>query len=675
MRRDIEGPGSALDETAYRAEGAGVVDAMPPRRLIGYLLFVSACVVVSPYLGLRTNDIDPRIAEIWPVGGAGFVLLSVLWQLGARYVLVGLLLIDLAFTTTALLMDYAPSLSIWWGLTTAVQPLLMALAYRSRIRHPGWVPESPADLAALLFAALSSSAVVGLAGGFPFVDPSDIWSPVLGWWILRNTVFCFVAAATFSVIFYGRHDGVLPRSRARNWIPLVVVSVGCVFAAYDPDLPLSWLILVPSVWGGLTLTMRGAAYLSLTVALVAGAMTYRPRHPYGYGAPLPPSSIIDLLVTAVAAATLLLVLLRVQRGTLIVELDRAAAQSEERRQLLETVFESMSDGVVIADWQGIHFYNAAARTLFGRPIPTRVPPKWVHTQASTALDGTPLVESEVLAALFGPDRRPRSASFELKVGQGRDARIVEVSARPLPGTAEGSMVVLLHDATRERARLRELSNFAGTVAHDLRGPLTVLEGWLEILEEEPSAAEREDALGRSREASRRLQQVVEDWLNYAVAQNGQLHPVEVDLGTLAKEVVDGHRAGTAGAQEPQFVLELEHTVRADLGMLRQVLDNLVGNAVKYTPDGVRPRVRLTSVPDTEPGWVRVEVSDHGIGVPEGEEDLIFEEFHRGSQTGRAPGTGLGLALSRRIVGRHGGQLTASRNSDGGSTFALTLPEA
>lgn len=646
-----------------------------PRHLTGYLLFTIACALVAPVLGLTSNEVDPRIAEIWPIGGVGFVLLTLLWHLRLGHLVAGLGLLYAAFTVTAVLLGHSPSLSVWWGLTCATQPLLMALAYRSRIRHPGWVPQTPGDLAALLFAALSSSAVVGLAGGFPFVDPSDIWSPVLSWWVLRNTVFCFVAGATFLVIFLRPRDTVLPRSPAVNWVPLVLVSVVCVYGAYHPGLPLSWLILVPSVWGGLTLTMRGAAYLSLSVALLAAAMTFLPGSRFGYDGALPPSSIIDLLVTANAAFTLLLVLLREQRDSLIAELDHKRGESEDRRQLLETVFEAMSDGVMIADQEGISFFNAAARTLIGRPIPRRLPAGWAHTLSLSAPDGTPLDEGGVHAALFGPGGESRPAVFEIKVGHGRDTRVVEVSARPLPGTTDGSVVVLLHDVTRERARLRELSNFAGTVAHDLRGPLTVLEGWLEVLQDEPAAAERAEALGRSREASRRLGQVVEDWLSYAVVQNGQLNPVAVELGWLAKEIVEVHRASTVGADEPEFVLELRHSVRADIGMLRQVLDNLVGNALKYTPEGVRPSVSLTSVRDAEPGWIRVEVTDHGIGLPEGEEELIFEEFHRGSQAGGTPGTGLGLALTRRIVGRHGGQLTARRNPGGGSTFTLTLPEA
>jgi signal transduction histidine kinase len=172
-----------------------------------------------------------------------------------------------------------------------------------------------------------------------------------------------------------------------------------------------------------------------------------------------------------------------------------------------------------------------------------------------------------------------------------------------------------------------------------------------------------------------MRQVIEDWLNYTVVQNGQLRPEAVKLFGVASEIVDGRRARWAGDSEPQFELNLEHSVHADPGLLRQLLDNLVGNSIKYTAADQQPWVRISSQPDAEQGWICVEVKDHGIGIPEGEEELIFEEFHRGPQEGRSAGTGLGLALTRRIVALHGGEMRARRNPEGGSTFTFTLPEA
>ena len=123
------------------------------------------------------------------------------------------------------------------------------------------------------------------------------------------------------------------------------------------------------------------------------------------------------------------------------------------------------------------------------------------------------------------------------------------------------------------------------------------------------------------------------------------------------------------------IAERIQELAADPALLRQALDNLVGNAIKYTPPGTTPSVRITSAVDDEPGWIKLEVSDNGMGIPEGDEERIFEEFHRGPRAGRSAGTGLGLSLSRRIVARHGGQLTARSNPEGGSTFTLILPAA
>jgi signal transduction histidine kinase len=149
----------------------------------------------------------------------------------------------------------------------------------------------------------------------------------------------------------------------------------------------------------------------------------------------------------------------------------------------------------------------------------------------------------------------------------------------------------------------------------------------------------------------------------------------VQLASVAAEVVRSRQARWCGGDEPQFILELGHSVQADPGLLRQLLDNLVENAIKYTPADRAPWVRVVSARDIEPGWVTVQVTDHGIGVPMGQEEQIFEEFHRGPAEGRSAGTGLGLALTRRIIASHGGELTARRNPEGGSTFTFTLPEA
>jgi len=652
---------------------------MPRRKLVACFVFAFGCYLIAPWMGLDSFSVDPRIAEVWPPGGVGFVLLTTVWFAGRRILGATLALMLGVFAITAVATGLSPQVAVWLALTGVAQPVLMTWVYRRRLDHRGWAPESPYEVAALLFAAVSSSLLLGIVGGFPFLSPDELPSKVLLWWVLRNTVFCFVGGVTFMVMFYGRRSTILPPSSWLNRIGLLATAVLCVYGTYyDPSLPLSWLLIVPSVWGGLTLTVRGTAYLAITVALIASALTYLPQNQFGYGGILPASSIVDLLVIASTTFALLLTLMRQQRGELIHELDRKGAESETQRQVLETVFDSMTDGVIIVEEFEVTMHNSAARQLLGRPIPQGRPDSWSETFDLSNAQGQALDDHAIREVLFTPDGSVYDKTLEVLVGHGDSARILDVSAQPLGHPTERSTIVLMHDATAQRARLRELSNFAGMVAHDLRGPLTVLDGWLEVVQDGEAGSDPlavEDALAKARDASKRMRRVIEDWLNYTVVQNGQLRPDAVKLDEVASEIVESRRAHWADGVEPQIELDLAHSVQADPGLLRQLLDNLVGNAIKYTSDDQAPWVRISSRRDPEPGWIKVEVADRGIGIPEGQEELIFEEFHRGPVKGRSEGTGLGLALTRRIVSLHGGQLTARRNPDRGSTFAFTLPEA
>jgi signal transduction histidine kinase len=652
---------------------------MSKRQIAPFFAFAATCYLIAPYMGLDSFTVDHRIAEVWPPGGVGFVLLTTVWFAGKRVLALTLAFMVLVFVVTAVVLGNGLVHSVWLALVGAAQPLLMAWLYRRRLNHNGWAPESPHDVAALLFSAIGSSLLLALVNGFPSLHPSAFGTEVLWWWVLRNTVFCFVGGVTFMVIFYGRRQGALPATPWFNRVALLVAAVACVYGSYhDPSLPLSWLLIIPSIWGGLTLTVRGTAFLALTVALAAASMSYLPQNQFGYKGLLPASSIMDLLVIASTAFTLLLTLMREQRGALITELDRKGAESENQRRMLETVFDSMTDGVVIVDNSRVSMYNAAARQLLGRPIPAGTPASWAKDFGITAADGHPIDDETLRDALWVDVADPRAKTLQVTVGNDGTARILDLSAKPIGTADERSTMVLLHDVTAQRARMRELTNFAGMVAHDLRGPLTVLDGWLEVVEDGDPVEESqlvEDALRKARESSRRMRQVIEDWLNYTVVQNGQLAAEAVKLYGVASEIVDGRRAHWAGDSEPQFVLSLDHSVQADPGLLRQLIDNLVGNAIKYTAPDQQPRIQITSEPDDEPGWIRVHVTDCGVGIPDGEEELIFQEFHRGPQEGRSAGTGLGLALTRRIVGLHGGHVRARRNPEGGSTFTFTLPEA
>jgi signal transduction histidine kinase len=114
-------------------------------------------------------------------------------------------------------------------------------------------------------------------------------------------------------------------------------------------------------------------------------------------------------------------------------------------------------------------------------------------------------------------------------------------------------------------------------------------------------------------------------------------------------------------------------VDADAGAVRQLLENLIGNSIKYTAPDVIPHLEITS--RRRGGTVEVTIADNGIGIPAGQHEAIFDNFHRAHRDTGYAGTGLGLAICHRIVTRHGGFITADDNPGGGSRFVFTLPAA
>ncbi|MBB5967238.1 sensor histidine kinase [Planomonospora venezuelensis] len=237
----------------------------------------------------------------------------------------------------------------------------------------------------------------------------------------------------------------------------------------------------------------------------------------------------------------------------------------------------------------------------------------------------------------------------------------------------------LYEQTRRREA--ELQVFAGVVAHDLKGPLAAVRGFTELAYEalagQPDQKEPAEQLERALSASGRMGHLIDDLLAYASARDAALAPVRIDLSALADQIVEEHRSAirataTASAPEPQVYIGPLPAVEADLSMIHQLLSNLIGNAIKYTPPGQAAHVDITGAPIGD-GRVCVEIADRGIGIPPGEHQAIFAGFHRAA-TGYT-GTGLGLAICQRIVERHGGTITAADNPGGGARFTLTLPAA
>jgi signal transduction histidine kinase len=216
--------------------------------------------------------------------------------------------------------------------------------------------------------------------------------------------------------------------------------------------------------------------------------------------------------------------------------------------------------------------------------------------------------------------------------------------------------------------LTELREFMTMAAHDLKSPLAAAAANLELLRTDHAARigdDGESCLRATERALGRVNCMVEDLLTYAAADQWNVEPRPVSLTAEIAELVGGVDAEVS-VRGPLPV------VCADVRLLRHVLDNLLGNAVKYTPTGVRARIEI-SAGGCAGGLVRVVVADQGIGIPEADRPMVFEAFHRSANAGARRGTGLGLAICRRIVERHGGRIGVEENPGGGSRFWFTLP--
>ncbi|GID95691.1 hypothetical protein Adi01nite_51030 [Amorphoplanes digitatis] len=225
-----------------------------------------------------------------------------------------------------------------------------------------------------------------------------------------------------------------------------------------------------------------------------------------------------------------------------------------------------------------------------------------------------------------------------------------------------------------RQRETELVGFAGVVAHDLRSPLARIAGYCDLLRDEAGPRldpEHRDYLERLYAGAQDMRSLIDDLLNYAMAENQDLVTTEVDLNRVVAEVVR-ERVNGQGVLQPKIVVWPLPSVEADATMLRQVLDNLIGNALKYAPAGEDPRIEITGRPVDGGGW-HIEVADRGIGVPRDQVDTIFEAFTRARGSERYQGTGLGLAIVHRVVERHGGEVGVAANPGGGSRFWFSLP--
>jgi signal transduction histidine kinase len=388
----------------------------------------------------------------------------------------------------------------------------------------------------------------------------------------------------------------------------------------------------------------------------------------------------DLAVQALRGGAYDFVQKPIDRDYFVASLERAIGmrrldrQVEQQRLALERharVLEHVDDGVFLVDDDGlIQHWNPAAQAITGLS-----PEELLGRPAKEALPGWgtlgPLVP---VATLPGPGSH-EAKTLPLEI-EGRELWLSISGVRFADG-----VVYAFRNLTEERALDELKGEFVATVSHELRTPLaaiygsaqTLLRGDLELEEES-----RMRLLHVIAEESERLTRIAEDILLANTLDSGRLRLTteRVDLGPLARDVVDEMR--TCFAQRDDISIELSGggllaSVAGDADKLRQVLINLIDNAVKYSPDGGRVEVEI----ETRERGVRVVVRDEGIGIQAGEQQRIFGKFYRvdPQQSSGVGGTGLGLYICRELVRRMQGRIWVVSREGHGSTFFVDLPLA
>jgi signal transduction histidine kinase len=343
------------------------------------------------------------------------------------------------------------------------------------------------------------------------------------------------------------------------------------------------------------------------------------------------------------------------------ELQAAYRRIEESRRRLAITLESLGDGVITVGSDGrVTDANPAARRL--------VPSADVGASISEALANLGVSGLRVQRLLSGRARE------ELHVGAGES--VLAIKASPL-GASEGGTVLSVRDVS-ERARLERMKDeFVVTASHELRSPLTSVQGFAELL-----ALERERLSPKQRETveiilanTHHLSRLLDDLLDLARSDAGRLtitrKPSSVE--GLVEDAVSLMRERFA-ARRQRLEVEVEPglpSVNVDPGRIKQVLVNLLDNAHDYCPDGSEVKVSASLVGRE----VELAVSDDGPGIPEEQLDHIFERFTRGDAglTQRIGGTGLGLAIAKSLVELHGGAVGVTSSPGRGSTFRVVLP--
>lgn len=397
---------------------------------------------------------------------------------------------------------------------------------------------------------------------------------------------------------------------------------------------------------------------------------------------------IELRATAREAAAL-----AEERDRLLAREQATRAAAEADRARLRQVVDALPEAVTICDAAGRFILsNRAVVDLLGvDPVGQLMPlddPGSYEGYGARRLDGSPYPSRELpmqRSFLEGVAVLGERAIFR-NAATGRDVPclINSVPLRDAAGAPAGALAVF-QDITALQELDRDREAFLSAVAHDLKTPLTNIQGQAQLAQRQldrlalPEGARLAERLRGILTATARATALVDEQMDVMRAQSGESLALDrrpADLVALARRVV-----AEQGQTAPRHRLRLEAAPAdlvgdVDADRLARVITNLLSNAVKYSPDGGDVTVRLAREEGAGGPWAVLTVADRGLGIPAADLPRIGERFHRGGNVaGRIDGTGLGLAGARQIVAAHGGTLDLASTEGVGTTATVRLPLA
>lgn len=356
----------------------------------------------------------------------------------------------------------------------------------------------------------------------------------------------------------------------------------------------------------------------------------------------------------------------------------------------DIVINTIDDGVLAISKEGnIELINPSAQNIIGWNKGDALGLKWQSVIQLVAADGKEVSETDnpIHQALTG-NKPTHSDKLMLRTSSDKQV-LVSIVSSPVGSDGDG-IIVVFRDITKEKAEEREQAEFISTASHEMRTPVASIEGYLGLALNPATAhidEKARDFITKAHESAQHLGRLFQDLLDISRAEDGRLknEPRLIDVNEFIGDIFDGlaakaseknlnyiYQPRASGSGESVKKLMPVFYVNVDADHLREVVSNLIENAIKYTPSG---DVIVDVAGDDS--MVTISVKDSGIGIPTEDLSHLFQKFYRvdNSETREIGGTGLGLYLSRRLAENMNGRIKVESEFKKGSTFSLEIPRA